>query len=138
MTKILLEIDEPEITPRKYADWPFRKGVVYFIGAGRRPVIAVKIGLTQEGTIERRLRSIQCSNHEPLELLGLIGPEPMTEVEREEKRLHMLFAPYQRIMDGNVGHEWFTATDDLLAFVKQNTRPPEQFGLPRSVAKLVA
>jgi hypothetical protein len=135
MTEILLEAGKPAITPRKYADWPTRKGVVYFIGAGQ-PVVAIKIGLTQEGTIERRLRSIQCSNHEPLELLGFIGPKLMPEVEQEEKRLHTLFAPHQRIHDGNVGHEWFTATDKLRTFIEQNTTPPEQAGLPRSVAKV--
>ena len=134
--EIPFETRQPELPPRKYADWSLRKGVVYFIGAGR-PTIAIKIGLTQEGTIERRLRSIQCSNHEPLELLGFIGPELMPKIEREEKCLHTRFARYQRIVDGNVGHEWFTAADDLLTFIAQNCKRPEECGLTRSVAKLV-
>jgi hypothetical protein len=133
----LLETPPLESKPGKYADWPFRKGVVYFIGAGK-PTIAVKIGLTQKETIEQRFRAIQCSNHEPLELLGLIGPALMSEVEGMEKRLHTTFKSSQLIMDGNVGHEWFRATDELLAYIEQHTQKPEKFGLPTSVAKIAA
>jgi|SRR5579862_1703618 len=117
--------------------WPFRKGVVYFIGAGK-PTIAVKIGLTQEGTVEQRLRAIQCSNHEPLELLGFIGPALMPEVENTEKRLHTTFKESQLIIDGNVGHEWFRATEELLTYIEQHSQKPENFGLPTSVAKISA
>lgn len=123
--------------PGKYADWPSREGIVYFIGAGQ-PTVAVKIGLTQKGTIEQRLRSIQCANHEPLELLGYLGPALMPEIEGLEKHLHTQFKTHQRIIDGNVGHEWFTASAALLTFIKENTKQPEENGFPRSVARVCA
>ena len=142
MMDALLETN-PEITPHKFADFYSRQGVVYFIGAGKldkldKPPIAIKIGLTQASTVERRLRSLQCSNHEPLELLGLIGPKLMLEAEREEQALHIRFAHLQRIVNGNVGHEWFTAAPDLLGYITQYAVPPEKIGYRRSVARIAA
>ena len=49
MIEAPIQTDKSEIAPSKYADWPTRQAVVYFVGAGQ-PVIAVKIGLTQAST----------------------------------------------------------------------------------------
>lgn len=122
-----------------YADWPSKPGAVYFIGAGR-PTIAIKIGVTQRDKVGRRLREIQCNNHEPVEVLGLIlfeeGNTPLLEAEKREHLLHGLFARHQQIVDGNVGHEWFTAASEILDYIAEHAIAPEQVGSPRSVAKI--
>ncbi len=126
----------------KYSsEWYSKAGVVYFIGAGRPPV-AIKIGVTQKSKVRQRLRAIQCDNHEPVELLGVLpftkGKKPLLNAERRERSLHTQFASHQRIVDGCVGHEWFTAGADLLAFIAAHAIPPERLELPRSVAKVAA
>jgi hypothetical protein len=76
------------VAPEKISiPWWSRPGAVYFIGAGR-PLIAIKIGVTQQDKIGRRLRAIQCDNHEPVELLGALlfrnGRKPLLEAEQHE------------------------------------------------------
>jgi hypothetical protein len=117
--------------------WYSGHGMLYFIGAGSPPV-AIKIGVANRNGVMRRLKGIQSSNHEFVELLGVVcfekGDKPMLQAERREQELHKQFAHLQRLKDGHVGHEWFTATPELLAFVEANSVPPEQFNLKRHVS----
>lgn len=122
----------------KYSSkWYSDSGIIYFVAAGSPPV-AIKIGVTKPDGIVRRLRGIQSSNHELIELLGVIlfdkGDKPMLQAERKEQELHKQFSHLQRIVDGNVGHEWFTTVPELLSFVATTAVPPEQLGFPRSVS----
>jgi hypothetical protein len=121
--------------------WYAKPGAVYFIGAGHPP-IAVKIGVTQKAKVKQRLRAIQCDNHEPVELLGVhifeSGDKPLLQAECKEQELHKKFAAYQRIIDGHVGHEWFTAASELLKYIDEHTTSPEQLGYPRSLAYIRA
>lgn len=122
----------------KYSSkWYSDSGVIYFVAAGSPPV-AIKIGVAKRDGIVRRLRGIQSSNHELIELLGVVlfdkGDKPMLQAEREEQELHKRFFHLQRIVDGNVGHEWFTAVPELLSFIATVAVPPEQYGFPRYVS----
>lgn len=80
------------------AEWWKCPGVLYFFGVGHVP-IAVKIGVTAvtknhdlARAVLRRFREIQTSNHETVELLGLIrftdGEYPMRSAEVLERELH--------------------------------------------------
>ncbi len=115
-------------------------GILYFLAAGQPKPVAVKIGVTKRDGMLRRLRGIQSANHEPISLLGVIlftdGEKPLLAAERKERELHRRFSHLQRMVDWNVGYEWFDATSELLAFVDEVATPPEALGLPRSVAKL--
>lgn len=118
--------------------WYSKPGVVYFIAAGR-PFRAVKIGVTQKAKVKQRLRAIQCDNHEPVELIGVLlfddGEKPLREAEKREQELHQEFQDFQLIQDGHVGHEWFRADQALLAYIQTHAVPPEQIRFPRTVAK---
>ena len=59
----------------------------------------------------------------------------MKDAERQEWALHKRFAQFQRLADGEVGHEWFDPNQELLEFIVNNSIPPEQLGLPRHVSK---
>ena len=123
-------------TSPRQLEWWAKEAVVYFIGAGR-PLIAVKIGVSAWATMARRLRSLQSSNHEPLELLGVIafreGQYPMQAAERREWELHEKFIALQRAAPDQCGHEWFTASAELLAFINANSRRPEVHKFPRTL-----
>lgn len=124
----------------KYSDpWYSEPGILYFLAAGT-PAIAIKIGVAKRTAFAKRFKHIQTSNHEPIELLGVIafdeGDKPMVKAEAKERQLHRQFAHLQRLVDGTVGYEWFTASPDLLEFIKTSSLPPEQLGLPRRIAKL--
>jgi hypothetical protein len=104
----------------KFSDpWYAKQGVLYFIAAGRPPV-AIKIGVTQGFKVTSRLRAIQGSNHEPIDLLGVIcfeaGEKPLFDAERREAELHRKFAHLQRFEHSWCGFEWFTSAPDLLEF----------------------
>jgi hypothetical protein len=118
--------------------WYRGRGVIYFLAAGSPP-LAVKIGVTKRDGVVRRLRSTQTYNHEIIELLGIIefseGERPLLSAERSEQALHRRFAALQRIEHGWVGHEWFTASDELLQYISTHSRPPEELDLPRRVAR---
>jgi hypothetical protein len=83
----------------------------------------------------------QTGNHEPLELLGVIpfleGDYPLFEAEKEERRLHKQFEYLRRFRHGSRGHEWFTASSDLLDFIRRHSRSPEEFSFTRSVSVLM-
>lgn len=106
----------------KYSDKYFsRKAVVYFIAAGSNPIKAVKIGVTARNTVGTRLRSIQSSNHERIELLKVIeflGDDlPGLRAEQEESRLHALYSSLQRAKAWTVGAEWFDYAEPLSGFI---------------------
>jgi len=118
--------------------WYRSPGYVYFVGVGERPD-AIKIGISTQGFIKRRLGSLQCGNHEPLALLGVIpvdaGERPMAEAERIERELHATFAGLQRFRKGWAGSEWFTASPEILAVISERAVSPASRGLPRRVTR---
>jgi hypothetical protein len=99
-------------------------GYVYFIQAGDDPV--VKIGTTIE-PLEKRLFALQTANHKKLKLIGAIDLRKLAEMEHanriefsqrarcKEAEIHTQFMA-QRIQG-----EWFTLTDDLLTFIRNNS-----------------
>ena len=126
--------------------WWACPGAVYFLGVGK-PVVAVKIGMlaitgkmTLQRAIQRRLSQIQTSNHEPIQLLGLIhyatSEFPTRDAEIKERELHLEFAHLCRFKAGTKGSEWFSATPELLAKIADISTPPVLLGIPDSVAAL--
>lgn len=113
---------------RSVAYWEKQPGFIYFIGAGD-PSVAVKIGISTQATMRKRLRQLQSSNHEPLTILGVIayleGVSPMAQANAMERKLHDKFQSERRFTSGP-GNEWFNATRGLLAFVAAETKPPEE------------
>ncbi len=118
--------------------WERSPGYVYFIGVGVPPQ-AVKIGISTQRDIGRRLSTLQGGNHEPLTLLGVIpfeaGERPMLEAARHEAELHERFASAQRFRKGWAGSEWFTASPELFTLIAEQAVPPSARGLPSSIAK---
>jgi hypothetical protein len=84
------------------------------------------------------MSQIQSSNHELIELLGLIvfteGPHPTRDAEAKERELHSEFATQQRFKPYSRGAEWFTSTPQLLSRIAELYSPPEKYGLPRIVS----
>ncbi|MEQ8694612.1 MAG: GIY-YIG nuclease family protein [Gammaproteobacteria bacterium] len=123
---------------RYVAYWEKQPGYVYFNTAGAPPT-AIKIGISTADTMRKRLRQHQSSNHEPLNVLGLIAfsemEKPMAAANTLEVELHQRFNLARRFSSGP-GNEWFNPTNELLEFINSNAKPPEDFGLERSVAKI--
>jgi hypothetical protein len=122
--------------------WWSCPGVVYFIGAGDPP-IAIKIGMAAQtggmglpATIVRRLAQIQSSNHELIQLLGVIhfekGEFPSRDADARERELHIEFQPLQRFKSYRRGAEWFTSSPALLARIREIADEPEKHQLPRT------
>ena len=81
--------------------------MIYFVYA--RKVQAIKIGFHGGQSVYTRLQALP----EPLELLGVL------DGDRAAKReLH------QRFSSCRLEGEWFSATDDLLAFIRIHAQPP--------------
>ena len=122
---------------RHVAHWELQPGLVYFIAAGDPPT-AIKIGISTAGTMRKRLKQHQSSNHEPLYLLGLVYFEdverPMAEANHLENELHDRFSSQRRFSTGP-GNEWFSPSEELLAYIRENAKAPAEFGLVESVAK---
>jgi hypothetical protein len=108
------------------------------------PVVAVKIGMTTvapgrdlRSALVQRLSAVQSSNHECVELLGVVPLRdveyPGREAEALERELHLEFEHLVRFKPGTRGGEWFTASADLMAKIGEIAMGPEQLGLPRSV-----
>jgi hypothetical protein len=123
------------------AAWQKSPGFVYFLRAGN----AIKIGVasvptekTMAQAISRRFKQIQSSNHERLELLGIIrfegGERPTLRAETRERELHTQFKSSLRFKMHSIAAEWFNSSDELLAFVQENAEPPEVLGVARHVA----
>jgi hypothetical protein len=125
--------------PLRFTDpWYGKAGFIYFVAAGAPPV-AIKIGVTQQSTMTRRLKSIQSANHELIELLGVIafseGDKPLLNAEAAERALHLRFKAHQRFINSSVGSEWFTSSSEIVEYISANCIESETLGLPRSVAK---
>jgi hypothetical protein len=129
------------------AAWWSSPGILYFFAAGNPPH-AIKIGVaaltrdcTMREAITRRFKEIQSSNHETVELLGVIafteGQYPTRLAEVRERELHMQFAHLQRFKAGTRGSEWFMPGQDLLAHITEITTPPEPLDLPRFIGSPV-
>ena len=124
-------------------DWQGRPGVVYFFKAGgfvKVGMAAVGKGETYKEAIVRRLKAIQSANHELLKLLGAIlfteGKLPAMNAEQREREIHNQFAELLRFRQHTVGAEWFAVSDELLAFIHENTKDADELGLPKHVATL--
>lgn len=87
--------------------------------------------------VTRRFRQIQTSNHETVELLGIIafteGQYPTRLAEVRERELHIQFANLQRFKAGTRASEWFTASRELLSYIREVSTPPEKLKLPRFI-----
>jgi hypothetical protein len=98
----------------------------------------VPTGKTMAQAIQRRFKQIQSSNHERLELLGVIrfqeGERPTLLAEKRERELHIQFESSLRFKMHSLAAEWFNSSDELLSFVRDNTESPEVLGVPRHVA----
>lgn len=125
--------------------WWSCPGILYFLAVGPEPDVAIKIGVaaqtgasTLRTSLKRRLDQIQSSNHEAIQVLGLIYFEkeeyeyPMWEADAMERQLHNEFQHLARFSRDTRGSEWFTSAPILLTKIKAISKPPEAFGLPRS------
>lgn len=138
----------PKETPssKLMADWWKCPGVVYFFAAGNPP-IAIKIGVTAvtkgnlQQAIHRRFRQIQSSNHETIELLGVIcfsvGEYPTRLAEVRERELQNRFASLLRFKQHSLAAEWFAPSAELLDYIRENAEPPEALSLRRIIAQSV-
>lgn len=135
----------PEQASKSTREWWARPGVVYFLSVGS-PIVAVKIGMLAvtektnlESAIIRRLSGIQSSNHELVKVHGLIhfadGEYPTKDAEDLERVLHNEFEHLARFKPGTRGSEWFTASPELLARIREIAVSPESLGLPISVGE---
>jgi hypothetical protein len=101
------------------------------------PPKAVKIGISTMGTMRKRLRTLQTSNHEPLYILGLVGFEedekPMALANHLELELHEQFSDQRRFESGP-GNEWFNATEELLQYISDVASPPDKYDLAACIA----
>ena len=124
--------------------WWSCPGVVYFLGVGS-PTIAVKIGmlaitekLNIQTAVARRIGQMQTSNHEPIQVLGLISfsncDHPTRQAEIVERELHIKYAHLARFKSGTKGSEWFNSSPELLAEISDISLQPESVGVPRCYA----
>ena len=137
---------DPSLAAPSTVKWWSCPGVVYFLGVGR-PTSAVKIGmlavtenLSVQSAIARRVGQMQTSNHEPLEVLGIIQFSdrdfPTRDAEVKERELHIKFAHLARFKAGTKGAEWFNCSPELLDEVRAIALPPESIGIPHCYAAL--
>jgi hypothetical protein len=126
-------------------DWHQRPGIVYFFKAGS----AIKVGVTTvrqnedyKLAVKRRQKAIQTHNHELVELLGAIlftdSEEPTFLADAREREIHNQFARHLRFKQHTVGGEWFSASDDLLNYIRSNAQTPDELGLPKTIGILAA
>ena len=91
----------------KYETVPIKDewmGFVYFIQAGNNG--AIKIGYTKD--VDRRIKELQTSNPEKLNLLLKVGAEP-----NDEKVMHDKFKKYC------INLEWYSSSEELLNYIKK-------------------
>ena len=126
------------------AAWWSSPGILYFFAVGD-PIIAIKIGVAActrdcslAQAVRRRFSAIQSSNHETVELLGVVqfqdGKYPTRQAEVVERELHIRFAPLQRFKAYSRGAEWFSSSAELLDYIQANSTPPTDLGLPSVIA----
>lgn len=126
-------------------EWQERPGLVYFLRAGdfvKVGVTAVRNGETYQKAIARRHKGIQTANHEHVELLGAIlfleGNRPAMDAEQREREILNRFAALSRFKRHTIGAEWLSVSDDLLAFIRDNAKRPEELGVATDVGTLAA
>lgn len=133
-----------ELAAESTRRWWSHPGVVYFVAAGKPPK-AVKIGMAArtgshslKDALVRRMAQIQSSNHELIELLGIMqfetGDFPTRDAEVLERELHHEFRHLQRFQKYLRGSEWFNSSPELLARIEAIAVKPEILGLPRTFA----
>jgi hypothetical protein len=128
--------------------WWRNPGIIYFVAAGNPPV-SIKIGMAAQtgknslrAIVVRRLSQIQSSNHELIELLGIIhftqGDHPTRDADAMERELHLEFKHLQRFKSYMRGSEWFTPSAELLARIEELSVKPETLGLPNTFSMLLS
>lgn len=131
--------------------WWSCPGVVYLVAVGDEPYIAVKIGVAAQtrtkdlqSSVKRRLDQIQSSNHEPIQLIGIVHFEkhkyeyPMWQAEALERELHNEFQHLARFTRDTRGSEWFNSSKELLIRIREISVPPEDLKLPRFFCSPIA
>ena len=138
----------PELASESTLAWWRCPGLVYFLSVGN-PITAVKIGMLAvtpktdlRSALVRRLSSIQSSNHELVEVFGLVhlceGEYPTKAAEDLERELHRDFQDLGRFKVGTRGAEWFNPSPALFARIKElAAKSAEELGLPRTVGTLI-
>jgi hypothetical protein len=137
---------DPSLAAPSTLKWWSCPGVVYFLGVGR-PTSAVKIGmlavtekLNIQTAVARRVGQMQTSNHEPIEVLGIMlfaeCDFPTRAAETKERELHLKYAHLARFKSGTKGAEWFNCSSALLDEIRVISSPPESLGIPRCYASL--
>jgi hypothetical protein len=92
--------------------------VIYFLQPTKGG--SIKIGTTR--CLAERLRALQCEHKQPLAVLGV-----MDGGFKEEAEIHERFQGIRQ------HKEWFAPTDELWAFIRENTRAWDCQGEPRRV-----
>jgi len=135
---------DPTLAAPSTIKWWSCPGVVYFLGVGN-PTFAIKIGMLAvtenfnlQTAVARRIGQMQTSNHEPIEILGIISftksEYPTRSAETRERELHNKYSHLARFKSGTKGAEWFNSSPELLAEIQLTSEPPESIGLPRCFA----
>lgn len=105
-------------------------------------MLAVTEKFNLRTAVARRLAQIQTSNHEPIEVLGIITftdcEYPTRDAEKTERELHSKFSYLARFKSGTKGSEWFNSSPELLEKIQLISAPPESLDIPRCLAILVA
>ncbi len=121
---------KPPKTPLESAPstraWWACSGILYFLAVGPEPHVAIKIGIaaqtgnrTLNASVKRRVDQIQSSNHEAIQILGLIYFEkeryefPMWAADSMERELHNQFQHLARFSRDTRGSEWFGSSPEL-------------------------
>jgi hypothetical protein len=101
-------------------------------------MLAVTENLSVQSAVARRVGHMQTSNHEPIEVLGIIlfsdCDFPTRAAETKERELHLKYAHLARFKSGTKGAEWFNCSSELLDEIRAIALPPESIGLPRCYA----
>jgi hypothetical protein len=103
-------------------------------------MLAITEKLSIQSAVARRVGHMQTSNHEPIEVLGIIHFSdcdfPTRAAEVKERELHIKFAHLARFKSGTKGAEWFNCSSELLDEIRAISAEPESIGLPRCYAAL--
>jgi hypothetical protein len=87
----------------------------------------IKIGKASD--LPCRLRQLSASNPQPLVVVGFLPAFDDAESLAVERALHERFASYRH------RYEWFSASAELLEWIKASTLRPEIFMVPRPAWK---
>jgi hypothetical protein len=137
---------DPSLAAPSTIKWWSCPGVLYFLGVGD-PIVAVKIGmlaitenLNLQTAVARRVGQMQTSNHEPIQILGLMSfldcDFPTRTAETRERELHIKYAHQARFKAGTKGSEWFNSSAELLDEILAISVRPESLGIPRCFASI--